>query len=78
MPGSAGRFGFRYFNQWIYCDKADHLIDKSKEIEVTLNDNRTFKAKLVKTSRIPDIALIKIEAKVPGYSLGNSDSLKVR
>lgn len=56
----------------------NHVIDKSKEIEVTLNDNRTYKAKLVGADPNTDIALIKIEAEnLPVILFGNSDSLKV-
>ncbi|MDD3078040.1 MAG: Do family serine endopeptidase [Paludibacter sp.] len=61
-----------------YIVTNNHVIDKSKEIEVTLNDNRTFKAKLVGTDPNTDIALIKIDAeKLPVILFGNSDSLKV-
>lgn len=61
-----------------YIVTNNHVIDKSKEIEVTLNDNRTFKAKLVGADPNTDIALIKIEAdNLPVIMFGNSDSLKV-
>lgn len=61
-----------------YIVTNNHVIDNSKEIEVTLNDNRTFKAKLVGTDPNTDIALIKIDAeKLPVILFGNSDSLKV-
>jgi S1-C subfamily serine protease len=54
------------------------VIDNSKEIEVTLNDKRTFKAKLIGSDKNTDIALIKIEAEnLPVILFGNSDSLKV-
>lgn len=61
-----------------YIVTNNHVVDKSKEIEVTLNDNRTFKAKLVGTDPNTDIALIKIDAEnLPVILFGNSDSLKV-
>ena len=61
-----------------YIVTNNHVIDKSKEIEVTLNDNRTFKAKLVGTDPNTDIALIKIDAEnLPVITFGNSDALKV-
>ncbi|HRZ99012.1 MAG TPA: trypsin-like peptidase domain-containing protein, partial [Paludibacter sp.] len=41
-----------------YIVTNNHVIDKSKEIEVTLNDNRTFKAKLIGADPNTDIALI--------------------
>jgi serine protease Do len=61
-----------------YIVTNNHVVDKSKEIEVTLNDKRTFKAKLVGADPNTDIALLKIDAdKLPVILFGNSDSLKV-
>lgn len=61
-----------------YIVTNNHVIDNSKEIEVTLNDNRTFKAKLVGADPNTDIALLKIEAEnLPVIIFGNSDSVKV-
>ncbi len=61
-----------------YIVTNNHVIDNTKEIEVTLNDKRTFKAKLVGADPNTDIALLKIEAeKLPVIIFGNSDSLKV-
>ncbi|OIP82677.1 MAG: deoxyribonuclease HsdR [Porphyromonadaceae bacterium CG2_30_38_12] len=61
-----------------YIVTNNHVIDKTKEIEVTLNDKRTFKAKLVGADPNTDIALIKIEAeKLPVILFGNSDSVKI-
>lgn len=61
-----------------YIVTNNHVIDNSKEIEVTLNDKRTFKAKLIGADKNTDIALLKIEAdNLPVILFGNSDSLKV-
>lgn len=61
-----------------YIVTNNHVVDKSSEIEVTLNDKRTFKAKLVGADPNTDIALIKIDAKdLPVIIFGNSDELKV-
>lgn len=61
-----------------YIVTNNHVVDGSSEIEVTLNDKRTFKAKLIGTDPSTDLALIKIEAeKLPVILFGNSDSLKV-
>ncbi|GHT17182.1 serine protease [Bacteroidia bacterium] len=61
-----------------YIVTNNHVIENAKEIEVTLNDKRTFKAKLVGTDPTTDIALIKVEAKdLPTIPFGNSDALKV-
>lgn len=56
----------------------NHVIDKANEIQVTLNDNRKFTAKLIGTDPQTDIALLKIEGNdFPYVPFGNSDNLKV-
>lgn len=61
-----------------YIVTNNHVIDRSAEIEVVLNDKRTFKAKLIGSDPGTDIALLKIEAgKLPIIAFGNSDLLKV-
>lgn len=61
-----------------YIITNNHVIDKATEIEVTLNDNSKYTAKLVGTDPQTDIALLKIEGKeFPYIPFGNSDSLKV-
>lgn len=61
-----------------YIITNNHVINQASEIEVTLNDNRKFKATLVGTDPSTDIALIKIEGKgYPYIPFGNSDDLKV-
>lgn len=61
-----------------YIVTNNHVVDGSSDIEVTLNDKRTFKAKVIGSDPNTDIALIKVEAKdLPVIAFGNSDSLKV-
>lgn len=61
-----------------YIITNNHVIDSADELEVTLNDNRKFKAKLVGTDPTTDIALIKIDAKnLPTIPFGDSEKLKV-
>lgn len=61
-----------------YIVTNNHVIDKATEIEVTLNDKRTFRAKLVGNDPNTDLALLKIEATdLPAITFGNSDDLKV-
>lgn len=61
-----------------YVITNNHVIDKANEIEVTLNDNNKYSAKLIGTDPVTDIALLKIEGKdLPYISFGNSDQLKV-
>lgn len=61
-----------------YIITNNHVIDKATEIEVTMNDNQKYMAKLIGTDPTTDIALLKIEgADFPYVSFGNSDDLKV-
>lgn len=61
-----------------YIITNNHVIDKADEIEVTLNDNRKFTAKLIGTDPQTDIALMKVNEKgLPYIPFGNSDELKV-
>jgi len=56
----------------------NHVIDAAEKIEVTLNDKRTYEAKLIGSDPTTDIALLKIEEKaLPFISFGNSEDLKV-
>ncbi len=56
----------------------NHVIENSDKIEVTLNDKRTFEAKLIGTDPSTDIALLKIEGnKFSCLPFGSSDSAKV-
>ena len=58
----------------------NHVIEGATEIEVALNDNRKFKAKLIGTDKKADIALIKIDAgddQLPYIPFGDSDAAKV-
>lgn len=61
-----------------YVITNNHVIDKATEVEVTLNDNRKFIAKVVGSDPNTDIALIKIEGNdFPYIPFGDSDKLKV-
>ena len=61
-----------------YIVTNNHVIDRSAEIEVTLNDKRTFKATLIGADPSTDIALIKIDAKdLSVIPFGDSDALKI-
>lgn len=56
----------------------NHVVDKATELEVTLNDNKKYTAKLIGADPTTDIALLKIEGNdFPYLSFGNSDNLKV-
>lgn len=61
-----------------YIVTNNHVIESASEIEVTLNDNSKYSAKVVGTDPSTDIAILKIEGS--GFQpipLGNSDDLKI-
>jgi Do/DeqQ family serine protease len=61
-----------------YIVTNNHVIDGAERLEITLNDNRTFNAKVIGTDASTDVALLKIEAKdLPVIPIGDSDALKV-
>lgn len=61
-----------------YIITNNHVIEGADELEVTMNDNRKFPAKVIGTDPTTDIALIKIEAKdLPTIPFGDSEKLKV-
>ena len=57
----------------------NHVIKGSNEIQVTLNNNKNYIAKLIGTDPKMDIALLKIEAdeELPYISFGDSDNAKI-
>ena len=61
-----------------YIMTNNHVIENADKIEVTLNDKRSFQAKLVGVDDVTDIALLKIEASNLSFiPFGDSDKLKV-
>ncbi|MBQ3914029.1 MAG: trypsin-like peptidase domain-containing protein, partial [Paludibacteraceae bacterium] len=61
-----------------YIVTNNHVIAQANEIEVVLNDKRSFTAQLIGTDPNTDIALLKIDATgLPTLEMGNSDDLKV-
>jgi len=61
-----------------YIVTNNHVIDHADDIEVTLNDNRVFKAKVVGNDPSTDLALLQIKAKeLPHLPLANSDEVEV-
>lgn len=61
-----------------YIVTNNHVIAGAKSIEVTLNDNHTYPAKLIGTDPATDVALIKIEEHgLPVIPLADSDKLRL-
>jgi len=61
-----------------YIITNNHVVEGADEIEVTLNDNLTYNAKLIGADPATDIALLKIEATgLTVIPFGDSDKLKV-
>ncbi len=62
-----------------YIVTNNHVIDGAKDLEVTLNNNKSYKAKVVGTAPQSDIALIKIEAdkKLSYIPFGDSNSAQI-
>lgn len=62
-----------------YIVTNNHVIKDASELEVTLNNNKVYKAKLVGTDSKMDIALLKIDAdgKLPYSTFADSDQVKV-
>ncbi|MCB0613899.1 MAG: trypsin-like peptidase domain-containing protein, partial [Phaeodactylibacter sp.] len=65
-------------NEKGYIITNNHVIDHADEIEITLHDNRTFKASVVGADPATDLALLQIRAEgLPTLPLANSDEAKV-
>lgn len=62
-----------------YIVTNNHVIKDASELEVTLNNNKAYKAKLIGTDSKMDIALLKIDAdeKLPYSTFADSDQVKV-
>jgi serine protease Do len=61
-----------------YIVTNNHVIDNADDIEVTLHDNRSYKATVVGTDPTTDIALLKIEERnLPSLAFVDSDQIRV-
>lgn len=61
-----------------YIVTNNHVVEGADQVEITLNDNKKYKAKVVGTDPTTDLALIKVDATgLPYIAYGNSDNLKV-
>lgn len=57
----------------------NHVIKGASQLQVTLNNNKTYDAELIGTDPNSDIALLKIDAKrqLPYLAFGDSDHVKI-
>jgi Do/DeqQ family serine protease len=61
-----------------YIITNNHVVENAESVDVTLNDKRTFTAKVVGRDPGSDIALLKIKAdNLPVIKYGDSDKLKL-
>ncbi len=61
-----------------YIVTNNHVIDNAANIEISTNDNRTYKATLIGADPATDMALLKIdETELPAIVFGDSDNLQV-
>lgn len=61
-----------------YIVTNNHVVQDADEVEVVLTDKRSFKAKVIGTDPLTDLAVVKIDATdLPVITLGDSDALKL-
>lgn len=61
-----------------YIITNNHVIDNMDEIEVVLNDRRSFSAEVIGTDASTDLALLKVKVtKLPFLVYGNSEELRL-
>ncbi|MBI6116437.1 S1C family serine protease [Salegentibacter maritimus] len=61
-----------------YIVTNNHVIKEANEVEVTLNNNKTYKAEIIGTDETSDIALLKIDAENLDYiPFGDSNNVKL-
>jgi Do/DeqQ family serine protease len=61
-----------------YIITNNHVVNGAENVEVTLNDKRSYTAEVVGTDPTTDLALLKIkETNLPFINYGNSDNAKI-
>ncbi|GAA4412526.1 trypsin-like peptidase domain-containing protein [Nibrella viscosa] len=61
-----------------YIVTNNHVVQDASEVEVIMTDKRSFKAKVIGTDPLTDLAVVKIESgNLPAITLGDSDALKL-
>lgn len=61
-----------------YIVTNNHVVADGTEVEVTLTNNKSYRAKIVGTDPVTDVALLKVEAEdLPALTFGSSDNLRL-
>ncbi|MDD3034565.1 MAG: trypsin-like peptidase domain-containing protein [Bacteroidales bacterium] len=61
-----------------YIVTNSHVVSGAEEISVTLENNKSYKARLIGADEVTDIAVVKIEANgLPYLEFGDSDALRL-
>lgn len=61
-----------------YIVTNNHVVENADEIEIVLNDNRSYKATVIGVDKHTDLAVIKIDAdNLPTIKYGNSDQINI-
>ncbi|MDA0196450.1 MAG: Do family serine endopeptidase [Bacteroidetes bacterium] len=77
-PARVGSGSGVIINENGYIVTNNHVIDNADEIEVTLHDNKSYKATVIGTDPTTDLALIQIKEKnLQTIPLVNSDNVKI-
>ena len=78
MPPRVGSGSGVIFDSNGYIVTNNHVVKGATDIEVTLNDNRTFKADVIGLDPTTDLAVLKIDAEnLTTLGFENSDNVKV-
>lgn len=77
MPSKGTGSGVIYSEDG-YIITNNHVVDMADEVEVTLNDDRKFRATVVGTDPTTDLAVLKIEQRgLPYLRVGDSDKVEI-
>ena len=61
-----------------YIVTNNHVVENADEVEVMMNNNKSYKAKIIGRDADTDLALVKVEAsELPAISFANSDSVLI-
>lgn len=61
-----------------YIVTNNHVVENATKVEITLNNNQTYEAKVIGTDPATDVALVKIEAEgLPTIEFADSDKLRL-